>query len=49
MPCRVCGRLILLVSADDAPEIADRAGFLAVHRECLAAKVPAQLSRRRSS
>jgi len=37
IPCRVCGRPIVMVAVDDATEIADRVAFLQVHLGCLRA------------
>lgn len=42
LACRVCGRPILLMAADDGTEIADRAAFLRDHLGCLIADLPAQ-------
>lgn len=40
IPCRVCGRPILVVASTDGTELADRAAFLRVHRDCLVASEP---------
>jgi len=42
VPCRVCGRPIVMAAIDDSTEIEDRAAFLAVHRACLVVSVPEQ-------
>ena len=42
MPCRVCGRPIVMVAIEGTTEIADRAAFLLVHRDCLVVSVPEQ-------
>jgi len=44
IPCRQCGRPILMVAADGATEIADRTEFLRVHQTCLVASMPEQRS-----
>jgi hypothetical protein len=42
IPCRECGRPIVMVAVDGSTEIADRVAFLRVHRNCLVASVPEQ-------
>lgn len=44
--CRECGRPIVMVAGPAGTEIADRAEFLRVHRDCLVASVPPQPSGR---
>jgi len=42
IPCRECGRPIRMIAVDGASELADRAEFLRVHRDCLVASIPEQ-------
>jgi len=42
IPCRECGRPIVMVADGEGTEIADRAAFLREHRDCLLAAVPGQ-------
>ena len=48
VPCRECGRPIVMVAGPDGTEIADRAEFLRVHQDCLVASVPDQRAGRLS-
>jgi len=42
VPCRVCGRPIVMVAGGEGTELADRAAFLRDHRDCLLASGPEQ-------